>query len=150
MIAKTVLASLLIMAALTGTQIDMSQDDVPSILVGGVSLPVFVFVIVKAMEYVGLLKNGDHKRFANVITSLIGGAIWLTVQFAPQYSPIAATVVIALVGSLGSALLYTAVEKASTNKAIGASLVGSDEYINNLQQQTTASASKPGGDVLVD
>lgn len=88
------------------------QNSIPELMVGGIALPFIVYIIIAVAKYVELVKNGLTARRLNVILSLILGGIWVFIQLVPEYSPIIGLIVIALVGSLGSALVNRTVETA--------------------------------------
>ena len=87
------------------------MDTLPQLAIGGISLPIVVFLLIKAMRYVELLKTSYHVRVANIVLSLMGGAMWLAVQLYPDAAAIVGLVVTAIAGSLGSALIHTLLEK---------------------------------------
>ena len=88
-------------------EFEVQPGDIPQLAFSGIALPIIVWLLIKALVYVELFKTGQQKRIANIALSLLGGLVWLLVNFIPETGPVVGLVVVALVGSLGSALLYT-------------------------------------------
>ncbi len=86
------------------------QNGIPELMIGGIALPFIVYIIIAVAKYVELVKDGLTARRLNVILSLFLGGIWVLIQLVPEYSLIIGLIVVALVGSLGSALVNKAVE----------------------------------------
>ena len=91
------------------------QDEIPALVIGGFSIPLIVFLIIESAKYVGLLKMPDAVRVANIVLSLLFGGVWLLTRLRPEYEPMIILILTALVGSLGSALLYTMIQNVKHN-----------------------------------
>jgi hypothetical protein len=91
------------------------QDQIPALVIGGFSIPLIVFLIIEAAKYVGLLRTSDAVRVTNLTLSLLFGGVWLLVRLRPEYEPMIVLIMTALVGSLGSALIYTIIQNVKHN-----------------------------------
>ena len=74
--------------------------------VGGVPVALAVFVVTGVAKMVGLAKTSDQARWWNLGTAIIFGALALAVQLVPAWLPIVGAFVVAIIGSLGAALIY--------------------------------------------
>jgi hypothetical protein len=81
---------------------------IESLLIGGVPVMLAVFALVETGKYVGLIGEGKTFRpeVANVVLSLAGAAIWVFSRAFPDSEPVVSVILTALIGALGSALLY--------------------------------------------
>lgn len=77
-----------------------------NIAIGGVTTLVGTIVTVEAIKYAKLVTTGDQARLANVIVALLYGALFASIELFPQIGPVAETIFVALVGSVGAAIAY--------------------------------------------
>ena len=80
-----------------------------NVAIGGVTTLVGTIVTVEAIKYAKLITTGDQARLANVIVALLYGALFASIELFPQIGPVAQTIFVALVGSVGAAIAYNKV-----------------------------------------
>lgn len=74
--------------------------------IGGVSVMIGTYVFVQALKSAKLVVTGDQARLANVIVSLILGLLIASFKIFPAIEPVATTIFVSLVGSIGAAIVY--------------------------------------------
>ena len=83
--------------------------------IGGVSVLAGTYVIVQALKYAKLVVTSDHARLANIIVSLILGLLVASLRIFPAIEPIATTIFVSLVGSVGAAIVYNKISESQEN-----------------------------------
>jgi len=79
----------------------------------GLSLPAVVGLLVEVLKKVGIVKDGDQARLANIILSGLGAlVVSLMGEFNFQAPQIVIVIATALFSVIASAIGYTAVERA--------------------------------------
>lgn len=79
----------------------------------GLSLPAVVGLLIEVLKKVGIVKDGDQARLANIILSGLGAlVVSLMGEFNFQAPQIVIVIATALFSVIASALGYTAVEAA--------------------------------------
>lgn len=78
----------------------------------GISLPAIVGLLIELFKKVGMIKDGNAARLANIILSSLGGlAVSLMSEFNFQTPQMVIAIVAAVYSIAASALGYTAIEK---------------------------------------
>jgi hypothetical protein len=89
----------------------MDISEVGQIAVGGVPVAVLVYMIVTALKWSGMLKNGQSSRYAVLGSSVVCSGMWAAVTLFPQLAPAASVLFTALLGAAGSTLAYEGLQK---------------------------------------
>lgn len=81
-------------------------------MIFGITVPVWVGLLIEILKKVGIVTNGDQARVANIVLSSLGGmVVSLTAEFNFEAPELLIVVVTAVYSIVVSALGYTVGEK---------------------------------------
>ena len=83
-----------------------------NIAIGGVPVLIGTYVTVQALKYAKLIVTSDHSRLANVIVAAIYGLLFASLELFPAAAPVATTLYVSLIGSVGAAIAYNKLSEA--------------------------------------
>jgi len=82
-------------------------------MIFGLSLPALVGLLIEVLKKIGIVKNGNQARLANIILSALGGRpVSLNAEFNIEAPQLVIIILGAVYSVVASALGYTAIEAA--------------------------------------
>lgn len=93
------------------------QSLVVETTIGGVSVLTGTYVFVQALKYAKLVVTSDHARLANIVVSLVLGLLVASFKIFPAIEPVATTIFVSLVGSVGAAIVYNKLSESGEKPA---------------------------------
>lgn len=87
---------------------DVDLAQLAQLAVGGIPVAIFVFVLVEALKWAGLLRTENEIRLAVIIIAVVGAGVWAAITLFPAIGPYAQVFFTAIVGAAASTLLYSA------------------------------------------
>lgn len=93
----------------------MGDYEMVDLLIGGIPVAVFVFVIVQSLKWSRILRSENEIRLAVIITAVIGAGVWAAITLFPEIGPYAQVLFTAVVGAGFATLAYQGVKKLQRN-----------------------------------
>lgn len=86
---------------------EIDFTNVADLAVGGIPVAVFVFVVVQALKWGGLLPTPTSVRVGVLVSAVIGGGVWAASSLFPEIGPY---VQVFFTASVGTALAVVGYE----------------------------------------